>query len=130
MTKIISIIKDRHFVEWKDGEHLLPGVCDYKVVFEQDGELFTGSLSDLDDISGSADDIVDSLVRECVEDIIVSKEQLDKYVDGRKSLTGYGFTSAFAGVLRIMHRGNAHIDDRTHYVLSDIRDTINKLLEQ
>jgi len=126
--RLVSVVKDRHLCEWRDGDDRCADVCEYKLAIERgDGSIAMVSAHDADAIECTSiasfledydsDDAYHEVSR-------VDLEQFNLYLDGNYNVIGPDFAATYADMLDCIVRSKVRItsDLRKHLevVLKDI----------
>ena len=133
MEKLISVIKNKHFAYFKDGEDIVPSVCEYEAVFQdKDGKLVHGSFPNLNVLCG---DTAENHVTEILEGEghirmnFVEKKDIAKLSDGLVAITDLTGAVALGEVLKMIAEAKPHLEDDAKEFLTQVRDSINEILK-
>ena len=133
MEKLISVIKDKHFAYYKDGEDIIPSVCEYEAVFQdKDGNYVHGSFPDLKYLD---DYTAEEHVTEILEGEgnvrlnVVDKEYIVQMSSGITTISGTSDVEGFGEVLKLIAEAKPHLDDDAKEFLAQVRDSINEILK-
>jgi hypothetical protein len=133
MEKLISIIKDKHFAYFKDGEDIIPCVCEYEAVFQdKDGNYVHGSFPNLKYLCEStAEEHVTNILEGegQIRKNIVDKEDIVKMSSGIVIISGTSDVEGFGDVLKLIAEAKPHLEDDAKEFLAQVRDSINEILK-
>ena len=126
--RLVSVVKDRHLCEWRDGEDRCADVCEYKLAIERsDGSIAMVSAHDADAIECTS---IASFLEDYDSDgslgevSRVDLERFNLYLDGNYSVIGLDYAATYADMLDCIARSKVTItsDLRKHLevVLKDI----------
>jgi hypothetical protein len=133
MEKLISVIKDKHFAYYKDGEDIIPSVCEYEAVFQdKDGNYVHGSFPDLKYLD---DYTAEEHVTEILEGEghvrlnVVDKEYIVQMSSGITTISGTSDVEGFGEVLKLIAEAKPYLADDAKEFLAQVRDSINEILK-
>lgn len=133
MEKLISVIKDKHFAYFMDGEDVIPSVCEYEAVFQdKDGNFVHGSFPDLKCLcEDTAENHVTSILERegFIRKNVVDKKNILTMSYGLTTITNITEVEAFGEVLKLIAEAKPHLEDDAKEFLAQVRDSIIEILK-
>ena len=141
MARIINVIRQPHLVTfraYKNSNYRCCGVCDYKVIIEnEDGELLVSSVLD-DDCLKDFD--LEEAIRKEADDTrnqvwfyrfnhAVGKDDIDNFVNGQIEQSADRAVDSFCDVLARLRESNCIISNSGMGALKALKDELDKTIE-
>ena len=139
--RIINVIRQPHFVTFRaydSSNYRCCGVCDYKVIIEnEDGELIVSSVLD-DDCLKDFD--LDEAIRKEADDTqnqdwfyrfnrAVGKDDIDNFVNGQIEQSADHAVDSFCDVLARLRESDCIISNSGMEALKKMKDELDKTIE-